>query len=718
MAKLPILILVWLSLAGLLAAQAAFADAAADLKQAEALYKAGRYAEAEQPYLRAIQAADSNDPTQWQRVVDARAKLTVVYIATGRMPQAQAMMQELLAKHSTYERLPHALHEIIEQAKGLNKTTQAGQVYRDVLTAQPGHSQAIWLKMGIAIADTYLGNDQAAQADLRDIIARHSTSPWAGEALAQVGWAYDKLDEYAKARPLYEYVVANWSDKPRAMYAHTALVGDCIRLRDRQAARTHLEQLARRYAADTQLPSVLTEIARGYREAQMYEEARRLAENVLRSYAGHEQCLWAQRDIILCDIAQRDQNTAQAGLQKLVSSYANHGYFPYVLNEIAEGYRRGQMHPQAKSVSQYVLDHLADSDQCLWAQRDIVLTDLASKNVDAANAGIQILQSRFAKQPGAIWAISEVAEACAELGRHEQARDLFRFNLNNCPDLDDTIWSLREFVRESITLRDQAGVDAGIKKLFSDYSASKNLPMAAVHIGMDLYKASHPQAGELFQYVIDKHSDHEQAVLAKGCMGHVFLQQGQDGRAEAIFQRLLTDYANSPRLAEVVRLVGEGYYQRATVRLAEARKAVPSEPNQPKANVALPESAVQDHQKVIQVLETVIRKLPPNAIDTPIACHMAGESYQQIGQPQKAIECYQRVCDNWPAYAYAWHLQYLIGRTYEGLKEAGTIAPSDADPKIKAAYENLVAKYPACPAAKPARSRLARLAQSQQGGDQ
>ena len=195
----------------------------------------------------------------------------MLYLATDRRPQAQAAVQELLAKHADHERLPHAVHEIVEQAKDVDRALQAGQVYQGILAAQPDHPQATWLKMGVALAGVYLGNDRAVDSTLKDIIARHGGDQWAAEALAQTGWAYDKVKRYAKARPLYEYVVDNWPDKPRAIYAHTALVRDCICLKDKEAAQARLEQLVQRYGKDNDLPNVLTQIGRGYREGGMYE---------------------------------------------------------------------------------------------------------------------------------------------------------------------------------------------------------------------------------------------------------------------------------------------------------------------------------------------------------------------------------------------------------------------------------------------------------------
>jgi len=704
MKKIPITYLIAL-LMPVLPAIPALADVDADLSQAEGQYKAGQYTQAEQSYLMVIREADPNKPADADAAFNARKKLALVYIATDRLPQAKDAVQQLLSRYAQYEFLPHAIHEIVEGSKDLNKTAQAGQVYREILNAQPGRSQAIWVKMGVALADVYLADGQGVDAGVKDIIARYSTEPWSAEALAQIGWAHDKLSRYAKARPLYEYVVDNWQDKPRAIHAHTALVRDCIRLRDRQGAQARLDQLVKRYPTNPQLPRVLNEIARGYREARMYQETRLISRHVLDHYPGHEQCIWAQRDIVLCDIGERNPVSAEAGLQVLIKNYAGDGYLPYVLNEIAGAYRQGGMYRQAKSVSQYVLDNFSGNDQCLWAQRDVVLSNLALKDYDAAVAGAQELQNRFAKEAGVVWAVSEVAESYSKLGRHDQARDLFRFNLYNCPYPDDTIWSLRGFLAESIALKDQASIDAGIKRLFSEYSTSKNLPMAAIHIGRDLLRAGQSRASELFQYAIDKHPDHDQALFAKVCMGHVHIRQGQDSQAEVIYQKVLNDYAKHPRLADAIDLMAQGYYDQAEAEVDPRQDTVP-------------EKAKEHFAAALGKWELVINRLPETPHVTACAYHYAGLCNRYLNRLDGATKYFQMVVDRWPEYEYAWHLQYLVGRTLDYRKESEEISASEADPMIKAAYEQLLVKYPSCPAARPARNWLTMYANARKGGGQ
>lgn len=690
----------------LLLAQSVTADTLADLKQAEGLHRGGKYADAEQVYQKILQDQASDAEIIYQ----VGKALPQLYLATGRLPQAQEAVQQLLMRSPSHEYLPHALHEIIEQAKGLNKAAQAGQICRNLLDAEPQPLQTIWLKMGIALADVYLGNDQAVNADVQDLITRNAADPWASEALAQIGWAYDKREQYDKARPLYEYVTDNWSDKPRALYAHTALVRACIRLNDKKAAQARLEQLVSRHSKDTHLPNVLNEISVGYRDAQMYDEARVVSVRVLDNYPEHAQRIWAERDLVLCDIAQRSHNSAQTAIERLVREYGTNGDCPHVLRDIAGQYLQGRMHKQARSLCQQVLSRYSNSDQCLWAQRDIVLCDLALKDMDAARAGTQALVNRAAERLDALWAVSEVAETYSATGQHEQARELYRFNLTSNPNRDDTIWSLRGFINESIALKDEGAIDSGVKKLLGDYAVSKNLPMAAVHVGRELCKAGNARASELFQYVIDKYPGDEQALIAQVCMGHVYIGQGRDDQAETLYKQILAKYAHHPSLPILMHVMAEGYLDRGLVlEQQKAQQIGPGAYRQLLQEQGPPETVKQYCGKAIERWAVLAREFPqsPQAAD---ALYFTGVIYRRhLNEPEKALPCYERIVTHWPNYRYAWSAQSMIAQCYETLARTEKIAKEEADAKIQQACAAVVERYPTCTLAEPCQLKLAQL---------
>jgi len=167
--KRSLIIYVIVFLVVVLPVVSARADVATDLNQAEGQYKAGQYTGAEQSYLKIVNEADPNKPAEADAAFTARKKLPLVYIATDRLPQARDAVQQLLSRYAQYEFLPHAIHEIVEGAKPLLKLAQVRQLYQDMVTAQPADPQAIWLKMGVAIASVHLAEDKAVDAVLQNI---------------------------------------------------------------------------------------------------------------------------------------------------------------------------------------------------------------------------------------------------------------------------------------------------------------------------------------------------------------------------------------------------------------------------------------------------------------------------------------------------------------------------------------------------------------------
>jgi len=41
--------------------------------------------------------------------------------------------------------------------------------------------------------------------------------------------------------------------------------------------------------------------------------------------------------------------------------------------------------------------------------------------------------------------------------------------------------------------------------------------------------------------------------------------------------------------------------------------------------------------------------------------------YKRLEEYTKAIECYQKVVDDWPDYKYAWLAQLRVAKIYDGL---------------------------------------------------
>jgi len=112
-------------------------------------------------------------------------------------------------------------------------------------------------------------------------------------------------------------------------------------------------------------------------------------------------------------------------------------------------------------------------------------------------------------------------------------------------------------------------------------------------------------------------------------------------------------------------------------------------------------------QKVVDIWEQV-SATHPKLTHTADGFSWAGHCYRRLGEYEKAISCYSNVAEKFPDYDRAWNALFLVGRCYEDMQRTGAIDDSEAKSKIRAAYQELVEKYPDCKAARIAKSWLSK----------
>jgi tetratricopeptide (TPR) repeat protein len=156
--------------------------------------------------------------------------------------------------------------------------------------------------------------------------------------------------------------------------------------------------------------------------------------------------------------------------------------------------------------------------------------------------------------------------------------------------------------------------------------------------------------------------------------------------------KLVADFHDRTDLPTALFQIGAGYYKQALVRLKD-----PS---------SFP-SAKEYFLRAQGLWKRIIQEFPERKpSDTADAHYFSGVCCRYLGEYLDAITHYRTVVDNWPGYPYAWNAQFLIGYCYKQLSVLGAVSESVAHAQIKAAYEQVVQKYPDCPAAAAARDWL------------
>ena len=289
--------------------------------------------------------------------------------------------------------------------------------------------------------------------------------------------------------------------------------------------------------------------------------------------------------------------------------------------------------------------------------------------------------------------ISDLADVYWNMKKYDKSKELYQYVAQNSSDIGLAIKGQTWVAGSEIQLGNYTAAEQAIETLKTNYLQSPELPkyisdLADVYRNMKKYDKSK----ELFQYTIDNSSDASLVLYAR--VGQVCSEilLGNDTAAEQAISSLMNDYSGQPGLPEAVVGIGErGYYPRAWASSEEG--------DQQLAKIYF--------QKLISLYENHVLDKLSNEIIKPEVYMLLGVSYGRLDDYQQSIFYYERCLSEFPNGLYAGNYQFMVGRNYEKMLEAGQISKSEAIPLITNAYEKLLEDHPDCKVAPIAKRWLA-----------
>ena len=508
---------------------------------------------------------------------------------------------------------------------------------------------------------------------------------------------YYEAGEYQKARELYQYTVDTWpGDSDYAIWSQTLVALSNIDVGQMEAADVAIGTLLGRFSENEHIAEVVHHVAFHCLTSKKYEKARELYQYVLDHWPDDDSCaIWSQTGVAMSSISLRDTEVADAAAAKLLNKFSDNRYIAGEGRHLAWHcrYLAGD-HTRALRYYQYVVDHWpGDEKHAAWSQGGIALSYIDLGNSAAAQAAIDKLFAEFSGNEHLAEAVDKIAYHYRELKQYEKAIQYYQYILDHWPGSKYAMWSQTGLALLHIDLGNSAAAQATINKLLSDFSGNEGLVEEVHHIAYHYRQLkNYEKAKQYYQYVLDHWPEaNPYAIWSQSGIGASNAGLGETKTADAVIEKLFTDFSGHPDLAEQVLQVGEPYYDEAFRKQGEG----------------LDSQAKEYFRKALAIHEIVKNRVPGYVMAADTCC-WTGASYRALGEYEKSIECYQKVVDDYPSYHMAWNAQFIVGRNYEELKKSGAVSKSEADTKIKAAYEQLLENDPDCPAAKPARDWLSR----------
>ncbi len=545
-----------------------------------------------------------------------------------------------------------------------------------------------------------------ADAACHQLLSECGDHPDLAQGLYDIARKHGDVGNTDKAKQLYGQVMQRWHESEWAIHAQRDLIHAAIKRRDDQATQGELDKLLTGFARHKDIAGTVYNLAKHYDSLNNAETARRLHDYNVEHYADDVQGMYSQVEIVKSHLASGDDAAVDAACNKLVTTFSQQKTLPKEVYQIGTAYSKAGRAERAGVFYRYVLDHWPQSPHAAWAELAALDDQGRAESDPAIRAALGKLLESLSQQD---LSARELYRAARDLARSKPKRALALHRYNGRDSANDkySLWSATELAKAYIRDGNEPAAEQAVNEMTARFAEQETLSTELARIG-DTYLevGQRDKADQLYTYIGNNWADKDDTLWARVGRVRLHITNGDDNAAEAAFQKVLADYAEDTSLPDAVRHVGESYYNEALAiqkRLNQERRA---DSSQPAAAVPMPARVNECFQKATVKFETLIQKWPTDTANTPFGYHFAGECYERLGQRDKAIAYHQKVCDTWPAYQYAWHLQFLVGRAYEARVKANPADRAQIEPLIVAAYERVLKDHPTCPAARAAAGRL------------
>ncbi|MCD6395633.1 MAG: tetratricopeptide repeat protein [Planctomycetes bacterium] len=244
----------------------------------------------------------------WVAMVSA---LAAVY--EGDDAALDAATEDLAVNYSGDLRSIEVFREIAYSFRQQKKYAAARQSYQHVVDTWPDGPGVVFSQRGLVLTNLALGDMAAADAELDRLLSGYAQDPDLVECAATVGRAYRNKKQFDVAAGIYEFIVENRTDDPKAIWLQLDLFNIAlVKLKDDARAEAAYATLVERFAGHDGIAKAVGEVAWGYRKQKRYADSLRVYRDVLANWPDSESALIARRGIVCSLIGLADAEGADA----------------------------------------------------------------------------------------------------------------------------------------------------------------------------------------------------------------------------------------------------------------------------------------------------------------------------------------------------------------------------------------------------------------------
>jgi tetratricopeptide (TPR) repeat protein len=267
--------------------------------------------------------------------------LAISNLWLGKEELAQQATQKLLADFAKDPRVSRAVCWLADEFRKRGNCGSASTLYQYVLENWPESEHALWSRMGLAMCNLWMGNSDSASAAADKLLTDYAKDSRQAVAVCLLADEYRKMEQHAKARELYSYVVKTWPDTEHAMWSQMGLAISCVRLGEDTQAQSAIEQLARNFSTCPKMSQAVEEIVREYRQLQQYDKAEQVKQyvaNVLNNRPATTGEIWPEVAKLTAKIGVVSDDEVTRGIDRIMVDFRDNPQLAAAVALVADTY--------------------------------------------------------------------------------------------------------------------------------------------------------------------------------------------------------------------------------------------------------------------------------------------------------------------------------------------------------------------------------------------
>jgi tetratricopeptide (TPR) repeat protein len=532
--------------------------------------------------------------------------------------------------------------------------------------------------------------------------------------LCRIAYKYEQVEALEQAKLLNAQIAADFAGKSDALYASLQLaklkIYELVDAGDYKSAELAVNKMAADFAGNENLARRLWEVANRYDKAEAFEYAKALSTRIVADYPKDTYAKYASlflAKLRICELIDEGKyEAADTAVSAVRKDFAGHKQLPRRLWEIANRYDKFKAFGYAKTLSariaaDYPKNTYAGCASLLLAKLKVFELIDAGK-YESADLAVSAMTRDFAGYRQFSRRLNEIAQRYAENQAWAYARLLHG---RIAADYPNNRYGPRSAIRRSkleiyelINAGDYEAADKAFLQMKTDFAGNDELYNQLDSIGERYEIVGQTEiAKRIYRQIIEDCPNNIDSAIARAQLKKYEVvsmaeSSGNYAAVDAAAIQFSSEFAVPEQRCAAMFYLAKGLYE----------KALTYSPEQDSAKIA------NYLNRIIAIQENeVIGRVRLGTVELE-AYLMLATACQRIGRYADSIEYCNKILNNYPDYDYCWHIQFMVGQSYEEMLKAGKMPEPEVKAQIETAYQKVLNNYPDCEAAKLAKKWLVR----------